>query len=289
MILTFSHWAQAQDFNGGLENWIEYERNDVWSSEPEGWFTEYGIMVEQAFDFDFNKVKEGKSAAWFPIQPANGNFKNCKVHNTFATNASPRYLSFWSYTENFGTARFEINVTLFQKNGNVVGRATYHPTDEYRYINDSNTTITRPYHKDSVFIEYTSNQAPDSCRVQIIPMLASDYERNGHFRIDDIQFSKSTASLDDFILSKNQFIEAIHIVPNPVTNSLQLQIEHLESGLFTISILNEEGKLINQKKQNLVVGNNKIDIDVEQFISGVYFVGITNEQGVRQTIKFIKQ
>lgn len=279
--------SHCQNFNGGLENWFEYERNNVWSSEPEGWFTEYGILVEQ--NFDYSKIKEGKSAAWFPIQSVGGKFSPCKVQTTFATNTSPRYLSFWSYTENFGSARFEISVTLFQKNGNIVGKATYHPTDEYRYINDSITTITRPYHKDSVFIEYSSNQAPDSCTVQIIPMLTSDYKQSGHFRIDDIQFSKSTASIGDFSPSKNQSIGAIRIVPNPVSNSLHLQIDHLEIGLFNISILNEEGKLINQKYQNLVVGNNKIDIDIDQLISGVYFVGITNGQGLTQTIKFIKQ
>lgn len=77
------------------------------------------------------------------------------------------------------------------------------------------------------------------------------------------------------------------IYPNPVNNTLNIQSENNYLSNASIQVFDISGKLVWFKVIDLVKSNN--ELNVSHLKSGLYFLTIKNKNGIKQTLKFIKQ
>ena len=76
--------------------------------------------------------------------------------------------------------------------------------------------------------------------------------------------------------------------PNPVEDVLNLDIQNSDLSDLQISILDPQGKILQQKKQVMYSGINQIKIHTNELVQGIYFVKI-QQSGKTKTVKFVKQ
>lgn len=77
----------------------------------------------------------------------------------------------------------------------------------------------------------------------------------------------------------------IKIYPNPAQDFIT--IEHLNSGLNTLSFYSADGKLIIRKEVSKAQ-NNKFSLDIHTVAKGVYYLKIVDESGKEESFKVIK-
>lgn len=72
--------------------------------------------------------------------------------------------------------------------------------------------------------------------------------------------------------------ELLTINPNPAQDMVQLTIEHAQSELITISILDEFGRTVLRKSQEVPAGSAQFDLDLETLPPGLYLIQWNNIQ-----------
>lgn len=77
------------------------------------------------------------------------------------------------------------------------------------------------------------------------------------------------------------------IYPNPVKNTLNIQSQNNYLSDASVQVFDISGKLVEFKVIDLVESNN--GLNVSHLKSGLYFLTIKNKNGNKQTLKFIKQ
>jgi hypothetical protein len=66
------------------------------------------------------------------------------------------------------------------------------------------------------------------------------------------------------------------ILPNPNPGVFSIEMDALESGLFTMKIFNSLGQVVLEKQVNIAAGQNRIDVDMLQQPTGNYFLHMIN-------------
>ncbi len=90
-------------------------------------------------------------------------------------------------------------------------------------------------------------------------------------------------------LSFVEFISEIKLYPNPVKTQLKVSFQSKESKAGVLRVRDLLGKVIKEKKVELVRGNNAMTFTVDQLNPGVYFLEI-NVRGEKKVVKrFIKK
>ncbi len=104
------------------------------------------------------------------------------------------------------------------------------------------------------------------------------------FMISDT-LNKNTSGQLNFI----EFISEVKLYPNPVKTQLKVSFQSKESKAGVLRIRDLLGKVIKEKKTELVRGNNDMEFTVDQLNPGVYFLEI-NIRGEKKVVKrFIKK
>lgn len=73
---------------------------------------------------------------------------------------------------------------------------------------------------------------------------------------------------------KDATISTLKVYPNPTDKNSVIEFNSTTNELATISIYNLQGKLVEQRKVGVSVGNNKIALTEKELTTGVYFVNI---------------
>ena len=150
----------------------------------------------------------------------------------------------------------------------------------------------------------------------------SKTDENGHFSFNDLSYGlyKLTAELAGFdaneeavALSQNNpshevSVEItgseiilglqnkpmlanslVSVYPNPVVNKFAVSIDLQKAGTITVSVLNQQGKLMMSESVEGLKGNNTIGLDATLLPQGVYLVKVQSANGQKMnTNKFIK-
>ncbi len=86
-----------------------------------------------------------------------------------------------------------------------------------------------------------------------------------------------------------EFISDIKLYPNPVKTQLKISFQSKENKSAVLRIRDLLGKVIKEKKSDLVRGYNNMEFAVDQLNPGVYFIEI-NVSGEKKVVKrFIKK
>ncbi len=80
---------------------------------------------------------------------------------------------------------------------------------------------------------------------------------------------------------------AIAIYPNPVKNVLSVEMLSTKNEMVTIQITDLQCKILQQKEQQLQVGNNAFSMNTSSLAKGIYV--LTIKSNTNQIVKFIKE
>lgn len=87
------------------------------------------------------------------------------------------------------------------------------------------------------------------------------------------------------IIEPNEFLNKIHLHPNPSTNRLNIGVESNSDLPDSYIINNLLGQKMNQK---IILNNEDLVVDISNFSKGVYFITVTKENQLK-TLQFIKE
>lgn len=99
---------------------------------------------------------------------------------------------------------------------------------------------------------------------------------------NDILYLQLTWDFEDALVGiKNDFQLArkARLQPNPARDVTYLSADLVKGGLFSIQIMDNTGKIIQQNTQSLSAGLNNIPLSVESLSSGLYHVVLQNAEG----------
>ena len=118
----------------------------------------------------------------------------------------------------------------------------------------------------------------------IIQVLSS----NGAFSNSQCYSLLAEASNTNFIKSpsKGAFVEAtensekglgLKLSPNPTTDNVQVDIETVEAGLYTLTVYDIAGKMRQTRQVSMEEGEKSLQLDLTNYASGMYLVKLQNE------------
>ncbi|WP_339654774.1 PQQ-dependent sugar dehydrogenase [uncultured Maribacter sp.] len=106
------------------------------------------------------------------------------------------------------------------------------------------------------------------------------YDEVNNVRVSTSQSCQG--EFEDTVILENSFL----IYPNPVSESLSLDVKSLTSDTVEIAIFTEAGLLIHS--ETYLVKQSKIELNTSAFSSGIYFLRVKNDK-VNKSFKLIKQ
>ena len=81
--------------------------------------------------------------------------------------------------------------------------------------------------------------------------------------------------------------EPVFVYPNPFKDKLNIDFAALAKGEITVQIIDVSGKIIENKKLEVLPGNNSILFETNHLVNGVYMMNIVGE-GLNKTLKLVK-
>ena len=103
--------------------------------------------------------------------------------------------------------------------------------------------------------------------------------------VNDVRVSTNQScqgKFEETVILENSFL----IYPNPVNESLSIDLKSLTSDTVEIAIFTEAGLLIHS--ETYLVKSSKIEINTSTLSSGIYFLRVMNDN-VNKSFKLIKQ
>jgi PKD repeat protein len=85
-----------------------------------------------------------------------------------------------------------------------------------------------------------------------------------------------------------EVLQQLKLYPNPVKNELNLSFTAPAAGDYQIQIFSLEGKLLQQRRENMLIGNNVLQLPTDQLSAGMYLLRLQSE-GQTTSLRFIKQ
>jgi hypothetical protein len=79
------------------------------------------------------------------------------------------------------------------------------------------------------------------------------------------------------------------LYPNPTLGITNISLTSVINSEIETSIINLSGKLISQKKNSVIPGENKIQIETKDLTNGFYIILMRNEEGLNSSLRLIKR
>jgi hypothetical protein len=86
-----------------------------------------------------------------------------------------------------------------------------------------------------------------------------------------------TPILSEYIRTKH--ILAFSIRPNPVQESINLELNSVTDQTATIELINPLGVVLNRFEHQLTIGTNTIRLDIKDYLAGAYYLRIRSNEG----------
>ena len=275
--------STAQLQNLDFEQW-NIDQTSGSPIKPTGWFDNENPICYQdslAFEGDFAL---GVSVWYW--------YSKTTAFQTAPISSRPLVLSgFYKYTENF---------VQFLETGEIVDDTALVEV----YLTAWNNTLARrdtvgsgklplfesvEYSEFNCFINYISNDLPDTIQVILDPSIMRRYLMNSGFFATTESGRCSFLTIDNLSLSDDLTgISAINdnsdliVFPNPAQTKIQLGLN--DNQQFSVEIFDSFGKCVHRSELGIP---NSI-IPIETFSSGVYFVRAIGVNGAKKITRFVK-
>ena len=102
-------------------------------------------------------------------------------------------------------------------------------------------------------------------------------------------FSLNVISQNAVGIEETQTTQFGEIYPNPTSENSFMTINSINNSEVTIRIIDISGKIISQKINTLISGENTIQLDTQNLTNGMYFISITDEKGTNTNLRLIKK
>jgi hypothetical protein len=108
------------------------------------------------------------------------------------------------------------------------------------------------------------------------------------YRLKQIDFNGAIIYSNAVIVKKDiGNNEPVFVYPNPFKDKLNIDFAALAKGEITVQIIDVSGKIIENKKLEVLPGNNSILFETNHLVNGVYLINIVGE-GINKTLKLVK-
>ena len=106
----------------------------------------------------------------------------------------------------------------------------------------------------------------------------------------DLDDGNFTGSPQFLVLSAKDLdaIQAVALAPNPASTVVRLQFESTQALQADIELVNIAGQLLSSRREQIAMGANTLALNVEQLQSGLYFVRIVSDKGTK-SMKLVKE
>lgn len=116
----------------------------------------------------------------------------------------------------------------------------------------------------------------------------NNYEEVSYYRLK-LATSSNEISYSNIVKVKGYAVETFSVYPNPAATKARLKVQTKVSGLADVTVYDDAGRRLMQKKIMMYKGDNENYIEVSQFLPGTYLVTISfADKSVRKG-KIIKE
>jgi hypothetical protein len=88
-------------------------------------------------------------------------------------------------------------------------------------------------------------------------------------------------------VSEEGYDAQMRVYPNPATDNIAIELDLNTQEKVTMNIIDSQGKLVRQYKQQFLEGLNTNRVDVSSLTPGIYIVSLTTANNI-VTQRFIK-
>ena len=101
---------------------------------------------------------------------------------------------------------------------------------------------------------------------------------NNYYRLK-ITDNNGSFTYSSIVLLKAGLLRNISLYPNPVVNTIGMNLSSLADGMYAITVTDINGHLLISKNYMLSAGNRVISIPVKQFAKGAYIINVKDSGG----------
>lgn len=286
--LLFSITTNAQNINGGFEQWDSVETGLFKNYTPIGWLEFMNAICEdEALPWSVTQSTDAHSgSSALQIKNIATSFNQTATVMTSSESTeggfnnkipiSARYTrleGYYKYTT-VETDTFNIMV-LMMKGEDFIAVARYEQA-----VNTSN------YTKFSVPIIYSAGASiiPDSAVIMISAGSVENFREGSTLLVDDIAFTLSSG-MDD---NRTTLHADVSVFPNPTSEFVNVSVKKAKHGNVTVELINIVGQTL--KKEEVKPTNQQIDltINLSDAPKGVLFIKVSDGSG-SQGYKILNQ
>ena len=114
-------------------------------------------------------------------------------------------------------------------------------------------------------------------------------QNTNYYRLQIVDKDGSVAYSKIVSVSNVKFKEQISLYPTVVNNTTTLKIKADENKIYTVNILDVNGKIISHKNYSIQQGINAVTINCSLLQPSMYFISVMNKNEIVATQKIIKQ
>lgn len=286
--LLFTITTNAQNINGGFEQWDSVEAGMFTNYTPRGWFEFMNAICEdEALPWSVTHSADAHSGS-SALQIKNIATSFNQTASVMTSSESPdggfnnkipvnarytRLEGYYKYTT-VETDTFNIMV-LMVKGEDFIAVARYEQA-----VNTSN------YTKFSIPIIYSAAASviPDSAVIVISAGSTDNFREGSTLLVDDISFALSSG-MDD---NKTTLHADVSVFPNPTSEFVNVSVKNAKYGNVTVELINIVGQTL--KKEEVKPTNQQVDltINLSDAPKGVLFVKVSDGSG-SQGYKILNQ
>jgi hypothetical protein len=90
-------------------------------------------------------------------------------------------------------------------------------------------------------------------------------------------------------LAQPNLISTVKVYPNPVKDMLQIQVQSVAAGDFTLRVVDAQGRLMLSRKYGVTTGPQTLTLPVQPLAKGWYVLVMVQADGTMREVKIIKE
>ena len=90
-------------------------------------------------------------------------------------------------------------------------------------------------------------------------------------------------------LAQPNLISTVKVYPNPVKDMLQIQVQSVAAGDFTLRVVDAQGRLMLSRKYGVIAGPQTLTLPVQNLAKGWYVMVMVQADGTMREVKIVKE
>nr|HMT30640.1 T9SS type A sorting domain-containing protein [Bacteroidia bacterium] len=204
----------------------------------------------------------------YPANYTNGNL--CVTANNGCGSSTPRCVAVKGTPSNPGAISGPAVVCANESGDNYSVGAVYGATS-YTWSTPSGTSIISGQGTASIILDWGSNGG-------VIGVTAIGSCGNSGTRTLNVAM---TCKISGSTMPGTE----VSAYPNPVSNMLNVDVNSLTSGVYTLELMDLSGRVVYSSTMNTVEGMNSNQVDVSSYSKGMYMLSVKNSEGFAKQIR----